>query len=122
MSEAVHLIGLSGLGKSRSQRLGEIDTQGIIYAQVLDAVKRLPDGDAVELIKQLPKNVLSKICTEGVKEQITDYLPQAFTSITAGLLVGLTTKSFLYGSITAIMVAGILYFIFKPHDNNANAP
>lgn len=107
----MELIGLSGLGNLR-----EPDAIAIAQQQVLIAIKSLPEGNAVDLLKQLPSSIITKICHDGVQEQISQYLPVALSGLGAGLAVGFSTGSFVYGSLAALTVAGIVYFIQKPKD------
>jgi hypothetical protein len=66
--------------------LGTVDVSAISVQAALEALKRLPEGDMLAVIKGLPESVVRKICEEGVKDEITAYLPMA-AGIGAGLLL-----------------------------------
>lgn len=49
----------------------------IALEKLKDVIKGLPDGDALELLKQLPENVVRQICEDGAKEELSQYIPWA---------------------------------------------
>jgi len=110
MSE-MKLIGLDGLH--------DVDTSVILKSEALKVLKRLPDGDAVELIKQLPESVIRKICENGVSEEITKLLPPAIACGTLGVVVGLISKSPLIGIGSALLAFSAYMFISGRNDEKA---
>ena len=103
------ILGLDGLGK-----VGEVDVNSIVTDELLNTLKRLPEGNTVALIKQLPQSVLSQICTQGVNEKITAYLPTAIVGIGGGIVVGMITGSFTYGFLATAALGALVYFITQP--------
>ncbi len=105
----MELIGLDGLGK-----VGEVDVSSIVTNQLLDALKKLPEGNTVAIIKQLPQTVLTQICTDGVNEKITSYLPTAIVGIGGGIVLGMMTNSFTYGFLGMLGLGALVYVITQP--------
>jgi hypothetical protein len=60
--------GVSGLGI-------DIDWTKIGVEQATDVIKRLPNENIMELIKGLPIDVQRKICSQGVTQEVTSYIP-----------------------------------------------
>lgn len=52
-----------------------IDLTSIGLDSIAETLKRLPEGDAVALLSQLPEDVIRKICKTGVSNEIQSYLP-----------------------------------------------
>ena len=101
------LIGLN-------DRISAIDISDIASQEILTAMKKLPDGNIVNVIKQLPENVIRQVCTQGVNEQITAYIPIAVAGLGVGLVVGFKYKSFFYGVLAASAVSAFVYLLRKP--------
>lgn len=104
------LIGLDGLGK-----LSAVDLPDIAQQELLDVIKRLPEGDAVKLLSKLPENIITQVCVKGTNEKLSAYLPTAIVGIGGGIVVGLATNSFLYGLLTLIIAGVGVYFITQPN-------
>lgn len=60
--------GVSGLGI-------DIDWTKIGVEQATDVIKRLPNENIMEIIKGLPVDVQRKICSQGVTQEVTSYIP-----------------------------------------------
>lgn len=101
------LIGLN-------DKVGIVDVGAIASQELLNTLKRLPEGNAIELIKQMPESVLTKICTTGVNDKITAYIPVLTAGIGVGVVVGMKSKSAVYGILAALVVGGIVFLIRKP--------
>jgi len=105
------LIGLDGLPRN----LGTVDVSAIAQQEILNAIKAMPEGNAIALLGQLPENIVTQICTKVANEKLTAYLPTAIVGIGGGIVVGLATDSFLYGLLTAIAAGATVYFITQPN-------
>ncbi len=60
--------GVSGLGI-------DIDWTKIGVQQATDIIKKLPEQDIMTIIKELPIDIQRKICTQGVTQEVTSYIP-----------------------------------------------
>lgn len=110
----MRLIGLDGIGT-----LGNVDTTTIMKEQALEVLRRLPEGDTVELLKQLPESVVRKICQKGVESELQRFLPAALAGgvVAAGTI--LFTKSVLTGiGLGCLTVVGIVYLIKNSDETN----
>ncbi|MFN8358271.1 MAG: hypothetical protein U0264_00005 [Candidatus Kapaibacterium sp.] len=106
------LIGLN-------DRIGVVDVGAIATQELLNTLKKLPEGNAVQLIKQMPESVLTQICTQGVNEKITAYIPVAVAGAGVGIVVGMKTKSLAYGLLSALFIGGIVYLIRQPQTSQS---
>lgn len=60
--------GVSGLGIN-------IDWTKIGVEQGTDIIKKLPEQDIMTIIKGLPIDIQRKICSQGVTQEVTSYIP-----------------------------------------------
>jgi len=55
--------------------LGSVDLSILGTAAISDALKRLPGGDVVQIVKGLPQDVVERICKQGVADRVDSYVP-----------------------------------------------
>lgn len=60
--------GVSGLGI-------DIDWTKIGVQQATDIIKKLPNEDIMTILQSLPVDIQKKICTQGVTQEVTSYIP-----------------------------------------------
>jgi hypothetical protein len=60
--------GVSGLGI-------DIDWTKIGVEQATDIIKKLPEQDILSIIRSLPYEVQAKICGQGIKQEVSSYIP-----------------------------------------------
>lgn len=60
--------GVSGLGI-------DIDWTKLGVQQATEIIAKLPTTDLMTIIKSLPVDVQRKICAQGVKQEVTSYVP-----------------------------------------------
>lgn len=60
--------GVAGLGI-------DIDWTKIGVEQATDVIKRLPNENIMAIIKSLPVDVQRKICSQGVTQEVSSYIP-----------------------------------------------
>lgn len=99
-----------------------VDVTQIAADELLNSIKRLPEGNAVEMLKKLPAGIMEKVCQQGVKENLQQYIiPALLAGIGGGLAVGFYTHNVLYGAIGAIVCGAIIYFIRQPDGTETTA-
>lgn len=54
---------------------GDVDATAVLKEKTLETLKRLPEGDVVALISQLPENVIRELCKKGINEELVGLLP-----------------------------------------------
>lgn len=60
--------GVSGLGIN-------IDWTKIGVDQGIEIIKKLPEQDILSILQSLPIDIQKKICGQGVKQEVSSYIP-----------------------------------------------
>lgn len=100
----IELIGIEGLS---NPNVLEIAKQ-----QTIEALKRLPEGDQIALLKSLPEDIIRAICTEGVDAELGRYWPAVIAFlISAFVSYGYFTQDFINCIMVAAFVGAGTYFV-----------
>lgn len=100
----IELIGIEGLNNP--------DVLAIAKQQTLEALKRLPEGDQLELLKSLPEDIIRKICTDGVDAELGRYWPSVIAFlISAFVSYGYFTQDFINCILVAAFVGAGTYYV-----------
>lgn len=89
---------------------GDVDATAVLKEKTLETLKRLPEGDVVALISQLPENVVREICKRGVSEEVMLYLPTFLALGITGTVTYIVTGS-LWGAIAMGVGSGLVAYL-----------
>lgn len=103
-TNTIELLGIEGLA---NPNVLEIAKQ-----QVMETLKRLPEEQQIEIFKDLPEDIIRKICTDGVNAELGHYWPSVIAFFIGALITyGYFSNDFLNCILVAAAVGATTYFV-----------